>query len=87
MKYWLSFFKSMDCEYALENESKTMFGITYILHPKKEMKIVKKDEIFVIPLNEVVEFCKVNELSYRPALEYLDETYDLNLYQSYEHVH
>lgn len=87
LKYWLSFFKRMDCEYALENERKTMFGITYILHPEKELKITKKDGVFVIPLKEVIEFCRANELSYRPALEYLDETYNLNLYQNYEHVH
>jgi hypothetical protein len=87
LRYWLEFFKSMDCEYALENENKTMFGITYILHPKKEVKIKEKDGIFVIPLKEVIEFCRANELSFRPALEYLDERYDLNLFDSYEHVH
>lgn len=85
--YWLELFGKMDCEFALENESKTMFGITYILHPKKELKIEKKDGIFVIPLKEVIEFCWKNELTFRPALEYLDKRYDLNLFESYEHAH
>ena len=46
-----------------------------------------KDGISVIPLKEVIEFCQANELTFRPALEYLDDRYDLDLFDNYEHVH
>lgn len=85
--YWKHFFKTMGAEFALEDEDRTLFGITYILHTARDFEIELKDEIQVVPLNEVIEFCQANELTFRPALEYLDDRYDLNLFESYEHVH
>ncbi len=87
LRFWKEFFKKKDAEFALENENRTLFGITYILHPVRDLKIELKDGIQVIPLEEVIEFCQANELTYRPALEYLDETYELNLFDNYEHVY
>lgn len=87
LRYWRDFFRERDVEFSLENENKTLFGITYILHPARDLKIEIKDDTNVVPLKEVVKFCKANELTYRPALEYLDEKYHLNLLESYEHVH
>lgn len=85
--YWKRFFKKMGAEFALEDEDRTLFGITYILHAARDFKADLKEDIQVIPLKEVIEFCQKNELTFRPALEYLDERYDLGLFDDYEHVH
>jgi sugar-specific transcriptional regulator TrmB len=85
--YWKRFFKGKKVEFALEGESKTLFGLTYILHPNDDFKVEIRDGVPVIPLEEVVKFCKANELTYRPALEHLDEKYNLRLFEKYEHVH
>ena len=85
--YWKRFFKKLGAEFALEDEDRTLFGLTYILHPDKRLKIENKDGICVIPLKEVIQFCQANELTFRPALEYLDDRYELNLFDNYEHVH
>jgi len=86
LKWWKDFFKKNGIEYALEGENRTLFGLTYILHPKKDFKVEKKDDTFVIPLDETVEFCMNNRLIYEPALEYLDEHYKLGLLKRYEHI-
>jgi hypothetical protein len=87
LSYWRGFFKKNNVEFALENERKTLFGLTYILHPARDFKVEIRDDIYVVPLKEVIAFCKENELTYRPALEYLDEKYHLHLFKKYEHVH
>jgi len=84
--WWEDFFKKNEVEYALEDENRTLFGLTYILHPRKDFRAEKKDNTFVAPLNETVEFCMENRLSYEPALEYLDEHYRLGLLEKYEHI-
>jgi len=85
--YWERFFKKMGAEFALEDEDRTLFGITFLLHIVRDFKVELKDGIQVIPLKEVIKFCQANELTYRPAMEYLDERYDLGLFDSYEHAH
>lgn len=87
LKYWVEFFHKHKAEYVIEKENKTLFGLTYILHLSDKLTIEKKDGISVIPLDEVIEFCKINELTYMPALEYLDEKYHLNLFERHEHIH
>ena len=86
LKWWMDFFKRNGVEYALEGKSRTLFGLTYILHPKRDFRVEKKDNAFVAPLGETVEFCMKNRLTYEPALEYLDEHYRLGLLEKYEHV-
>ncbi len=85
--YWTDFFEKYNAEYVFVNENKTLFGLTFILHLTNKLKISNKNGIFVIPLEEVIEFCRSNELTFRPALEYLDEHYHLNLFEQYEHIH
>ena len=84
--WWDDFFRKNRSEYALKDESRTLFGLTYILHPRDEFKVERKDDVFVIPLDETVKFCMKNRLSYEPALEYLDKHYNLGLLKKYEHV-
>ena len=84
--WWDDFFKRNEVEYTLEGENRTLFGLTYVLHPKGEFMAEKKDDTSVIPLDETVEFCMKNRLTYEPALEYLDEHYGLGLLEKYEHI-
>jgi hypothetical protein len=77
--YWTGFTKGFKPVHV--------FGLTYILHPARDFKVEIRDDIYVVPLKEVIAFCKENELTYRPALEYLDEKYHLHLFKKYEHVH
>ncbi len=84
--WWRDFFKRNEVEYTLEDENRTLFGLTYVLHPKREFRAEKKDDTYVIPLDETIEFCMKNRLTYEPALEYLDEHYKLGLLEKYEHI-
>jgi hypothetical protein len=86
LRYWKTFFKKHDVDFALENEKKTLFGLTYILHSAESLKIEMKDDMPVVPLKETIYFCKKNELTYRPALEYLDREYGLKIYEEFEHL-
>jgi hypothetical protein len=87
LNYWTDFFDTYGVEYVIVNDNKTLFGLTFILHLTNKLKIEEKNGIFVIPLEQVLEFCRSNELTYRPVLEYFDEHYNLNLFERYEHIH
>ncbi len=84
VQYWRDFFNQHDVEYCVEGENKTLFGITYILHPKETFTVDSKDNTPITPLKEIVKYCQNNIILYRPALEYLDKKYHLNLYENYE---
>jgi hypothetical protein len=84
--YWKEFFGKNDIEYTVAGESKTLFGLTYVLHPVRKISADKKDGVPVVPLKETVKFCKENELTYQPALEYLDSKFHLNLFEEYQHI-
>jgi hypothetical protein len=86
LDYWKDFFKRNDAEHVLDDEHKTLFGLTYVVHPVDMIKTELKDGNPVIPLGEAVNFCKKNEFIYRPALEYLDKKYKLHLFKDYEQV-
>ena len=86
ISYWEKFFRQNDAEYAFEGENKTLFGLTYVLHPKEKINVENKDGDFVVPLKKIVEFCQQNIFLYRPALEYLDKKYNLNILDDYEQV-
>ena len=86
IKYWNKFLKQNDAEYVLEGENKTLFGLTYVLHPKERFNFEIKDGNAVIPLKETVQYCKKNIYLYRPALEYLDKKYHLQIFDNYEQV-
>lgn len=86
IKYWRELFNKNDAEYVLEGENKTLFGLTYVLHPKEIFTADTKDGNKVIPLKEIIKFCQDNIILYRPALEYLDKKYHLHIFDSYEQV-
>ena len=86
IKYWVEFFKKHDVEYVIEGENKTLFGLTYVLHPKEKFTFENKDGNAVVPIKEIVQYCQKNIYLYRPALEYLDKKYHLHLFDNYEQV-
>ena len=61
IKRLIRFFRKNDVEYVFEEIRKTLFGLTYIVHPVEKFKIKLKDGISVVPLEETVKFCKKNE--------------------------
>jgi hypothetical protein len=79
IKYWNDFFLENDAEYTVEGENKTLFGLTFILHAKEKITVENKDGNLVIPLKNIIEFCQKNVYLYRPALEYLDNKYNLKI--------
>jgi len=84
INYWVKFFRENDAEYVVEGENKTLFGVTFILHPKATIEIEYKDGDPVLPLKSIVGFCQENVYVYRPALEYLDMKYHLHMLDDYE---
>jgi len=82
--YWREFFNQHDADYVLEGKNKTLFGLTYVLHPKETFTIETKDGDTVVPLKEIIKYCQNNIILYRPALEYLDKKYHLHIFDNYE---
>jgi len=78
LRYWIDFFKNHDTEYTIEGEQKTLFGITYVLHPTNTLTLDKKDGDLVVTLKETIQFCYKNRLLYGPALEFLEGRYNLH---------
>lgn len=76
--YWRKFFKKHRTNYSLPEENKTLYGFAYILHPEQDFEVVEKDGRKIVPLKEVVDFCLQNKITYQPALEYLDQQYDIH---------
>jgi len=72
---WRDFFRKRRVNYTLENESRTLYGKVYIVHPRKSVRATIKDGMRVVPLEEIVDFCLDREIGYEPALEYLDQKY------------
>ncbi|MBI1744410.1 hypothetical protein HYR54_15275 [Candidatus Acetothermia bacterium] len=81
LPHWQDFFERHHVRFALYDESKTLFGYVYILHPARDFRVANKDGSWAVPLEEIVEFCLENEMSYQPALEYLDEHYGIGYKQ------
>ncbi|HEX9845323.1 MAG TPA: hypothetical protein VGA92_02535 [Candidatus Nitrosotenuis sp.] len=57
----------------------TLFGVYYILYPEVKVKSETEGGLKVEPLKDTVEFCKKNIYTFEPALEMLDEEYNLGL--------
>lgn len=84
LAFWKKFLRKMRMKYALEGESRTLYGQVIALHPREKLTYVKRDGLKVVPLSEVVEYCMKHELVYGPALEYLDEKHAIG-YRKREH--
>lgn len=75
--FWRKFFKRMGARFVFEGESRTLYGPVYVVQPRERLAFTEKDGVKVVPLDEVVEFCLRHELIYEPALEYLDQKYNI----------
>jgi len=78
---WKRFFKYKGMRFRVNGEPirRTLFGAFYVLYPEDKFKVEEIEGFKVVPLEEVIEFCKRNIYSYEPALEMLDEMYNLGL--------
>jgi len=57
--------------------NETLFGVFYVLYPEADFRTEYVDGFRVGPLKDTVEFCRRKIYSYEPALEMLDDLYDL----------
>jgi hypothetical protein len=81
LKKWESFFSSRRQRFHVKDQPirQTLFGLFYVLYSEVNFRTEEVNGFRVIPLKETVEFCQKNIYSYEPALEMLDDTYDLGL--------
>ncbi|MBS7631909.1 hypothetical protein KEJ47_10160, partial [Candidatus Bathyarchaeota archaeon] len=86
LKKWQVYFKSKGkASYAKGDSVKeTLFGSFYVLYPEDRFRSVDVEGFNVTPLEETIEFCRNNIYAYEPALEMLDEAYDLGLNVKYK---
>jgi hypothetical protein len=82
---WREFFKSMRKAFWVKGEpvKQTLFGVFYVLYIEADFEVEQVEGFYVAPLEETVTFCKESIYSYEPALEMLDEMYNLGLKVKY----
>lgn len=61
----------------------TLFGVFYVLHPTEKVRSETVGGLRVEPLKDTVKFCKKHIYTFEPALEMLDEEYNLGLKARY----
>jgi len=81
LKRWKVFLSSKKQRFYVKDQPvrQTLFGLFYVLYPEVDFKTEKMNGFHVIPLKETIDFCQRNIYSYEPALEMLDEMYNLDL--------
>jgi len=86
LRGWKNFFRSRKQKFYIKDQSvrKTLFGLFYVLYPEVDFRTEDIEGFMVEPLKVTVEFCRRHVYSYEPALEMLDEMYDLGLKVKYK---
>ena len=81
LKKWERFFSSRKQRLYVKDQPirQTLFGLFYVLYPEAGFTAEEVKGFCVTPLKEAVVFCRKNIYSYEPALEMLNETYNLGL--------
>lgn len=81
LREWKVFLSSRRQRFHIEGQpiKKTLFGLFYVLYPEADFRTVEIEGFHVDSLKDTVGFCQRNIFSYEPALEMLDEMYDLGL--------
>ncbi len=82
MNRWREFFRKNQAESALENDRKTLFGLTFILHPVQKVQSETRNGLPVVPLSKVIDFCVSRIGTYKPALEYLQDKFNIKTRQA-----
>lgn len=78
---WRSFFQKAGKKSFLAHTKpkETLFGVFYVLYPKKRIETETIENLNLVPLRETIEFCKKHIYTCEPALKMLDEEYHLGL--------
>ena len=86
LRKWESCFSSEKRRFYVKDQPtrQTLFGLFYVLYPEVDFRTEEVNGFCVTPLKETVTFCQKNIYSYEPALEMLDEAYDLGLKARYK---
>ncbi len=75
---WQSFFEDIGIDTTIGRRMEGE-GIHFILYAVRGMKIDRVETTSVTPLDQTVEWAKQCKANFRPALEMLDEMYDLDI--------
>jgi hypothetical protein len=83
---WMKFFSSRKQRFYIKDQpiKETLFGFFYVLYPETDFKTENVEKFRVDPLKDTVKFCQDKIYTYEPALEMLDEMYDLGLKIQYK---
>jgi len=85
LERWKKFFDSKRKKFHVKGQPvrETLFGLFYVLYPEADFKIEDVNGFHVDPLKDTAEFCQGKIYSYEPALEMLNEMYNLGLNAAY----
>jgi hypothetical protein len=75
---WEEFFQGFGIETSIGERPETD-GIHFVLYPQEEMGVDRVEGASVAPLSETVEWTEKYRANFQPALEILNEMYDLGL--------
>ena len=75
---WREFFQGFGIETSV-GERTEKDGIHFVLYPREEMETEWVESASVTPLDETVNWAEQYRANFQPALEMLDEMYDLGL--------
>jgi len=75
---WKEFFQGFGIETSVGDRPETD-RIHFVLYPQEEMEVDRVEGASVAPLDETVEWAEQYRANFQPALEMLDEMYDLGL--------
>lgn len=86
LREWKNFLNSRRQRFHIKGQPirQTLFGLFYVLYPEADFGTEEVEGFHIDPLKDTVDFCKRNIFSYEPALEMLDEMYDLGLKVAYK---
>ena len=78
---WKNFFRSNRRKFHIEGQPvrETLFGLFFVLSPKTDFNMEYVGDFQVDTLKDTLDFCWNRIYAYEPALEMLDEMYDLGL--------
>lgn len=76
---WQQFFGEFSIDYTVEKRSPEERGIYFVLFPRETFESEWVENAPVTPLAETVEWMQRYEANFQPALEMVDEMYDLDL--------
>lgn len=74
---WQKYFSKLNIKYAFRNERKK--GIYFVISASKAIEKEYCENMPVLPLAKTVEWAKKYSFNFQPALEMLDEMYELGI--------